>query len=188
MKNMKKLLPLIFPLILVLMPLLFVIANAASGKNSPVQDNIVTRAPFLSGSQNDIEIVFFGFAGCSYICPTSLFTINEVLETIKEETPELRVGAFFVDVNVNGQIQRADEYSKFFSKNIKGVNVSKSELESLKKMFGLVVYQSERIETEIIHSDHFYILKKNADTWSIAFVLPNESGQKMIKEKIEKAI
>ena len=63
---------------------------------------------------------------------------------LKKEDLELSLGGFFVDVNAETQIARAEEYGLYFSSNIKGVNTNQEKLDHLRKQFGLNVYDTNK--------------------------------------------
>lgn len=65
---------------IILMPLLFLSSVALLGGSVPLEGRIMNDVEFLETSDNELEVVFFGFVGCTYICPTSLFKIGEVLD------------------------------------------------------------------------------------------------------------
>lgn len=171
-------------LVMVLLPLGLFLGASLFGRATPVTERAVSQANFLNSSPNKVEVIFFGYVGCAFICPTSLHTLGEVMDEIRDENPDASLGAYFIDVNAETQVQRAHQYSQFFSKEIVGINVSQEELNELKKMFGITVVDTNRSMDEIIHTDHFYIVRRDTDNWRIAKVLSNESNQTTIKSSI----
>ena len=173
---------------MILLPLALFIGSSMFSKGTPVTNREVSQANFLDASANKVEVVFFGYVGCAFICPTSLNTLGEVVEDIKAENPEAELGAYFIDVNAETQVQRAHQYSQYFSKEIVGVNVTKEELDDLKKLFGITVIDTNRPVDEIIHTDHFFVVERDAEGWRIARVISNESNKSTIKEAIEQVL
>ena len=172
----------------VLLPVLFISGTAIYGGAVAVEGRTLDSIDFMDAAQNDFEVVFFGYVGCSYICPTSLFKIGDVLDELKSADPTLSIGGHFVDVNAEAQIQRANEYSLNFSKSIVGVNVDQEMLHGLRKEFGLNVFNTNRETDPITHTDHFFLMKKVENGWTIARVLANETNKIIIKEAIEQEI
>ena len=142
--NMRRIIPQTLLVSVVLAPLFLIGGAAFTSKSSPIEGRILSDVDFLKDSENHFEVVFFGYVGCSYICPTSLLTLAEVLDELKKEDLELSLGGFFVDVNAETQIARAEEYGLYFSSNIKGVNTNQEKLDHLRKQFGLNVYDTNK--------------------------------------------
>ena len=173
---------------MIFLPLLIFLGSMLVGRSTPVENRSVHTASFLNTSANKVEVVFFGYVGCAFICPTALNTLGEVIEDVKKENPEASLGAYFVDVNAETQVRRAHQYSQFFSDDIVGVNVNKAELDQLKRLFGITVVDTNRDMNEIIHTDHFFVVKHTTDGWRIARVLSNESNKDTIKEVVDQVL
>lgn len=155
------------------------------GSGVPLEGNVVRSDAFLNGSQNEIEVAFFGYAGCSFICPRSLFTLGEVIDSLKVEYPDKRFGGTFVDINAETQVGRANQYSEAFSPYISGKNVGHEELEELKEEFGLSILDDTEQSGEIFHTDHFFVLQKRGEDWEIIRVLANSTTKLTIYNVLE---
>lgn len=175
-------------LAIIFLPVLLLSGTALYGGSVPLEGRVVDEFEFLEASENEVEIVFFGYVGCSFICPNSLFKIGATLDELKAENPDAEIGGYFVDVNAETQVQRASEYGSHFSKFIEGVNVDAETLKSLRSEFGLTVFDTNRTVDEIIHTDHFFILKKENDGWRISRVLANKSENIIIKQAIQQEL
>ncbi len=171
--------------VIILLPILLLSSMALFGGSAPLEGRTMTNVEFLENSENDLEVVFFGYVGCTYICPTSLFKIGEAIDEIKATYPDAKVGGHFVDVNAETQIHRTNEYSSSFSKSIQGVSVDHETLNDLRGDFGLNIFEMNREIDPIIHTDHFFIMEKEPDGWTVARVLANESDKNIIKQAIE---
>ena len=171
-----------------LIPIVLITGAAFLGKSSPLVDREIEDVEFLETSDNTLEVVFFGYVGCKYICPNSLFRLGDVLDDLSAQYPEAKFGGFFIDVNADTQIKRAEEYGLHFSKAIVGKNVDQIELNKLRAQFGLNIFDTNRPSDEIIHTDHFFIVQKNADTWKIEHVLANEVSEEVMSKAIESAL
>lgn len=171
-----------------LLPVLLLSGSALLGSAVPLEGSSVSDFDFLENSENEVVVVFFGYVGCSYICPTSLFKIGDVVDEVKVEYPDSKLGGLFVDVNAETQIKRANEYSLGFSSSFKGVNVDQQTIKNLRSEFGLNVIDTNREIDEIIHTDHFFVLKKEQDKWSIARILANNTDQITIKNAIRQEL
>ena len=170
------------------LPLSIIMGLAYVGDDAPVVGRVVSEAAFLETSNNKVEVVYFGYVDCAFICPTSLYTLGKAIDEILIDEPGFELGAFFVDVNAEAQIQRADEYSKYFSENIAGVNLNSTELDNLRTLFGITVIDTKREMDRIIHTDHFFIFKQEVTGWEIAKILPNTSTKEELKSAIKNTI
>ena len=169
---------------MVFAPILILGGLSFFGKSVPVENQVVTSASFLENSSNLVEVVYFGYVGCAFICPTSLYTVGEVIDEINAELPGTTLGGYFVDVNTATQPSIAHEYSRFFSDAIVGVNTEAGELENLRSLFGITVFETNRDMDEIIHTDHYFIVTKKGADWRIAKILANDSSRSELKSEI----
>ncbi|MCG8374299.1 MAG: SCO family protein [Balneolales bacterium] len=182
---MKKRVSAVILLSTVFFPFLLIGGFVFVGATVPLEGKVIENSSFLSASEEELQVVFFGYAGCSFICPTSLFTLGEVLDEIHEKNKYAGVGGIFVDVNASVQIQRAHEYGQYFSEKISGYNVTEEELKDLKSDFGLNVIGSGQPGEEIVHTDHFFIVKKTDSEWKVLKVIANQVNRKELNESIK---
>ena len=68
-----------------ILPMLLISGSALFGNAIPLEGENISEVDFLIESQNEVEVVFFGYVGCKYICPTSLFKIGESIDELKED-------------------------------------------------------------------------------------------------------
>lgn len=83
-----------------------------------------------------LVLVYFGYTYCPDICPTSLSTTSQALETL---TPVERAQVKLVFVSVDPERDtpaRLKDYAAFFHANITGVTGSKDEIAAVARMFG----------------------------------------------------
>lgn len=163
-----------------MMPLLFIGGATFFSSTFSIEGELLSDISFLENSGNDVEVVFFGFKECSYICPTSLFTMANALDALKEIDSDLQVGGIFVDVNAASKIERTHEYVSNFSTHIVGVNTSETNLKRLRADFALNIYEVNRSVNDISHTDHFFVLKREHEGWRVAKVLANESDDQIL--------
>lgn len=171
-----------------LIPTGLIIALPYLGNGHPLEHRKVEVESLLVNSVNELEIVFFGYAGCTYICPNSLFVLGEVLDSLKLKQSTLQFGGVFIDINAETQIKRANAYSSAFSKYIIGNNVDNDELDKLRKQFGLSILKKDDGTDEIFHTDHFFVLKKKNDDWEIERVISNQTKKQVIYEVVNELL
>ncbi len=185
---MKSWTPKIVFVVMTLLPVMLIAGVAFLGKSSPLIGHELNDANFLQSSENTTEVIFFGYVGCKYICPNSLFRLGEVLDELRSVYPNEKFGGFFIDVNANTQIARANEYGKHFSEEIVGKNVTIEELNALRAQFGLNIFDTGREADDLGHTDHFFIVEKHQVSWKIEKVLSNGISKEDLKTAIESAI
>ena len=179
---MKKLGSILLLLCVWILPVSIFLAFSHSEQATPLEGSVVTSDGFLSDSQNTVEVVFFGYAECAFICPTSVSKLADVIYSIKEDDPEVKLGGYFLDVNAASQLNRAHQYSQFFSPDIVGVNLNKQELNQLKRDFGIQVKDNLAKDGEINHTDHFYVLTELNKNWSIHKVISNDVSTEKLQQ------
>ena len=183
---MNKLLSSFLLVLLMGIPVLMVVG--ASYFN-PSHSYDVVNDQFLSESENDIEILFFGFVGCASVCPSSLSMLATLLESQNKFKSSARVGATFVDINLSGAVDetQVENYSRLFSDKIRGINPDEKDLEKMKREFSLRITSNRRSEEMITHTDHYFVLARSSDGWKVVRVLENSSSADTVRKAINEA-
>jgi cytochrome oxidase Cu insertion factor (SCO1/SenC/PrrC family) len=173
-------------LVLLILPAGLVIGYSYVGTSHPIEGAIVENDAFLKGSDNEVEILFFGFAGCAVICPLSLGKVATVLESESVSNSRNRVGGVFVEVKSTveetGDRLYASNYSESFSSKIRGYTPDFNEYQQLAKEFILKVYRSRDNTAQISHTDHFFLLKQENEKWIIQRVIKNSVDAEELAE------
>jgi len=180
---MKQSVTLLLFLLLLGLPLVLVLGSAYSGSSYPIENRTIQNLDFLDHSVNEVEVLFFGYTGCASICPTSLAKLSSVLESTE------RIGATFVEIRTGSEkpVPNAAVYSSRFSEKIRGYNPGENELRRLSHDFALRIYQNTRNSNLISHTDHFFVLTKEDQNWTIFRVMNNESDETLIRSVLEEA-
>lgn len=176
-------------LCLLILPVAMVVGFSYAGPGHPVENRVVTNDAFLDRSQNDIEIVFFGFAGCADVCPASLAKLASVLESDKVNTNRINTGATFIEVKSlqerNGYML-AEQYSSAFSPRIRGYTPDLNSFRELSEEFIIKLYKSRSESGQLSHTDHFFLLIRQQDQWKVKRVLDQQISESRMIEIIEK--
>lgn len=174
---MQKTLSILFLTLLLILPVGLVIGFSYAGSSHPIEHSIVEHDTFLESSSNDVEILFFGFAGCAVACPVSLGKVADVLDSDAIKNGQQKVGGLFVEVKSTleeaGDDLYADSYSRAFSERIRGYTPDLVTYQQLAEEFILRVYDTRDKSGQVSHTDHFFVLVRNSDTWEIQRVLKN---------------
>ncbi|WP_394221323.1 SCO family protein [Alteromonas gracilis] len=116
----------------------------------------------LEQKGSDTALVFFGFKGCSNVCPVTLSEFATMLEGWPSKDSQPHV--LFVDIDANSSDEEASYYAKQFHSAIKGVHVNSEQLALYSFDFGLQIKQSD---TQISHIGKTYLLRRFEEQWKI---------------------
>jgi len=91
----------------------------------------------LSDLQGKVVVVYFGYAGCPDICPTTLSTVGAALKSLPESEVD-RVAGLFVSVDPDrDSVARLDEYAGFFHPHIRGGTTDEATLATIGSDWGV---------------------------------------------------
>lgn len=171
---MKNILSISLLIVLLFLPAGLVIGYSYFGISYPIENKQIETPSFLAAAKHDITIVFFGFVGCASVCPSSLTKLSEVLESLEETYPAQSLGAVFVDVRKHADSLSAEKYGYEFSDNIDGAYLPQEERSQVISDFALEVKPVDD-HTPLLHTDHFFVLEKEEESWRILRVLANST-------------
>jgi protein SCO1/2 len=93
------------------------------------------------------SVLFFGYTHCPDICPITLSTMKEVLDTLTPKLPNLDLNVVFISVDpARDTLEHLGQYVTYFDKRFIGVTGSETELNKLAQGLG-VVYISPKAPT-----------------------------------------
>ncbi|WP_340103183.1 SCO family protein [Rhodohalobacter sp. 8-1] len=163
---------------LLILPAALVVGFSYTGSAHPIERSVIEDDYFLEESTNDVEVLFFGFAGCATVCPSSLAKIASVLDSEQLKQEDRTVGGLFIDVKATTEsgrdISNADQYGRAFSSRIRGYTPDMESYRQLADEFIIRLYESRGDKGQISHTDHFFILVRDGDQWTIERVLNNQ--------------
>lgn len=150
----------------------------------PLEGRVVNADYLLRGSPNDIEILFFGYVGCSVVCPQSLHQMSVLVDELNDENPDVKVGALFADVASLGNMTSADAYAGAYSEHLRGINLRSSDIKRIRSDFVVRSRKTGRGNTDISHTDHFFVVEKADRLWRIKSIWPNGTKISLIKKSL----
>jgi len=118
--------------------------------------------PFLDTRGSSSALVFFGFRGCSDICPTTLIKLRE-LTNLQKNTAE-RTQVFFVDIDAHSDAEQASSYASQFHLSFVGLHFDPLQLSKISYQFGLNIKVNNE---QIYHSGKTYLLRRVDDDWRL---------------------
>lgn len=157
----KKIIPVLLILAVISVSILIVIFPTFSNKGGShialKQDLNLER---VLDDQQDVELVFFGYAGCIDVCSPRLEALGEWYATLPLATQE-DIGVRFIDLSVPKDKSLPDTFAKAFHERFKGVFLEDSLLRQYSKAFMVYFSKSLTKDDEIDHSTHLYLVKRN---------------------------
>jgi protein SCO1/2 len=115
---------------------------------------------FLDKKASDRAFVFFGFATCPDVCPSTLSTLKNILDqkNLTQNLPQVA----FVDIDVDSNSTIAQSYAKQFYQDFIGYYPQPQELAQLVAAFGLnIKKQGDALQ----HAGRTYLLEKESGQW-----------------------
>lgn len=156
----KKLLAVILFITTIFTSILIVIAPSFASKTlTYVERHQELKLDHVLDAQEDIELIFFGYAGCLHICTPRLYNIKQWYETLSPQDQK-RITLKFFDLSIPLDPQTPDIFVKGFHPNFKGVYLHKNTIRNYTKVFSVYFAKSLLDETEIDHSAYLYITKR----------------------------
>lgn len=129
-------------------------------------------APFeLAELTGDPVLLFFGYTFCPDICPLTMMELAAAQEALEREAPDLAANLKVVFVSVDPQrdsLARLEPYIHAFDPRFFGVRIPHSELEALKRAYGLYTGAAEGYSLD----DEYYLI----DHTSRIFLIDTEGN------------
>ena len=121
------------------------------------------HADFLQSEKKYI-LLYFGYVGCAEVCTPFLDKLSTLYRSKEFHALKENTDIFFVNLTSKIEPSQADMFAKAFNKNFKGVYLSKKELFSLDREYGLFYSDDLSDTTALNHTDYLYLLENNKDS------------------------
>jgi len=97
-----------------------------------------TEGPLaVSQMKGKVVAVYFGYAGCPDICPTTLSTVGAAFKALSDEEVA-QVSGLFVSVDPDrDSLARLEEYARFFHPHIRGGTTDEATLATIGSDWGV---------------------------------------------------
>ena len=127
------------------------------------------RLKAILDSKEDIEILFFGYSGCSDICTPRLETIAKLYDTLDAQTKK-RVSLKFLDISLPADKTLPQRFANYFHKDFRGVYLDNKVLREYTKVFSVYFAPSLSDKTEYDHTTNLYIVKRSKRSDEIRYI------------------
>lgn len=133
--------------------------------------------------------VYFGYTYCPDVCPTSLSSLAQALNSFNKDKIEDFVGIFIsVDPN-RDTLNNLNEYAKYFHKNFIGATSDKKNIDDIVKRYGSyykkITLENSAMGYSIAHTAYIYLFDKKGK-----FIerIDHFSDPNKIKQSLEKVL
>ena len=120
----------------------------------------------LSDFKGKVVVLYFGYATCPDVCPTSLGLLSLGLQKLTPEELK-KIQVLFISVDPERDtVERLENYAKAFHANIEGITGTPEEIASIAKHYG-VMYQKVEMNNSALgyavdHSSRYYVIGKDS--------------------------
>jgi protein SCO1 len=134
--------------------------------------------------KNQPSLIFFGFTHCPEVCPTTITTLDKILQDLKNKIIQTNIVFITLDPERDTQ-NHLKEYINYFSKNIIAITGSIKDIKKLSKNWG-VFYEkisTDKDEYTLNHTATVFMVDKNGNYRGTIAWGENEQSiiQKIIK-------
>lgn len=150
-----------------------------------------TGEPLTTASfQGRWNLLFFGFASCPDVCPTTLQQLKQAMKTLAARNRDRDVTVWLISVDPERDTpKRLAEYVSFFDPAFRGATGSHAELRKLAQPLG-VFYQAEPPKDggdyyQVQHSGAIFVLNPAARLQAV-FTHPHDMSPAALAEDFDK--
>ncbi len=116
----------------------------------------------LSDYRGHPVVLYFGYASCPDVCPTSLAVMTQGFRHLSDEE-QARVRGIFVSVDPDRDTpQKLAEYSAFFHPNLTGLTGSREQIDQIVRQYGayyrIATMENSALGYAVDHSSRLYLI------------------------------
>lgn len=185
----------LFISIFVVIPLIMIMLFSQQTYGGKMVINRDIDAPYLENTKKEINLVFFGYVGCTKVCSPILQQIGDFYTSKAFKPLKPYVGVSFVNLMPELSSEQPNLFARSFNPDFEGIYLNQKELMKIDRSLNLFFSKSLSEEGEIDHSDHLYlvereksgivVLKNIYSTHPINRLLIRKDIQKLLSEKNE---
>lgn len=148
-------------LVITFIPSLY--SNNSAGK---IYKEVETNFNFLNNEKKTHVLLYFGYVGCTTICPPALNEISQIYEKLDKN----KFTVYFINLQINTPKENVDQFAKVFHKDFKGIYLNKKEISEIISKLNVRYLPSMIDNNEIDHSGFLHYLKKNNGNFFQKFI------------------
>ena len=142
----------------------------------------------LSGFQGKLVVMYFGFASCPDVCPTTLAIIASALRQLTPEELE-QVQPVFISIDPErDRGEKLDAYAAYFHPTFIGITGTPGEVQKVANQYGgffIKVESDSAMEYLVEHTSKTYIISKDGQYVSI---LPHDMTVELALKAIRSSL
>lgn len=146
------------------------------------------KAVQLSDFQDKLVVMYFGFASCPDVCPTTLAIIASALRELTPEELE-KVQPIFISIDPErDQGENLMAYATYFHPSFIGITGSADEVQKVANQYGAFFFKTQSdsaLEYTLDHTSETYLVKDGGENVT---VLPHEMTRASLLEAIRTGI
>lgn len=134
--------------------------NAARGGDFILQSS---EGPVsLANYKDRVIVLYFGYAFCPDVCPTSLGLLSLALQKLNKDELE-KVQAFFISVDPERDtVEKLKTYAAAFHPGIKGITGTPEQIAEIAKRYGVMYMKvdlpNSAMKYAVDHSSRYYVV------------------------------
>jgi len=139
----------------------------------------------LKDFRGKVVLLYFGYTSCPDICPTSLASISSALNKLPSDKQN-RAQVIFVSVDPErDSLEKLNNYTRYFHKNILGVTGSKEEVDKVVHAYSA---SYKKVESDsamgylVDHSASIYVIDPRG---KLVKMLPHGSDPEKIAQTVQ---
>ena len=118
--------------------------------------------PLLLDAKEDVELIFFGYAGCLDVCTPRLHNISTWYSALSTKQ-QAHIGVKFFDLSVPKDETVPDIFAKSFHSDFQGIYLDSNTIRDYTKLFTVYFANSLTRSGEMDHTSHLYIIKRSKE-------------------------
>lgn len=143
----------------------------------------------LDTFKGKVLAVYFGYTFCPDVCPTSLSSLAQALNSFDEKKLKNFAGLFISVDPDRDKIKALDEYSKYFHPTFIGATSNKENIDDITKRYGSfyekVYLENSSMDYSVSHTSYIYIFDKDG---KFVEKIDHFSNPTVIKEVLKKLL
>ncbi|GFH47998.1 hypothetical protein CTEN210_04474 [Chaetoceros tenuissimus] len=148
-----------------------------------LEGNLVTNKQF----EGKWTLLYFGFARCPDICPSEMVKVGQVMDTLKEEYPQLadQIKPIFVSVDpARDSLTALKEYAKDFHPSYIFLTGAPEQVQQMAKKYRVYVSKADETEDGDYLVDHSIVIYFHDDTGDLADCFTQSMRPSDVVEKV----
>lgn len=138
----------------------------SNNKAGKIEKSIIANFDFLKDEKKEYVLLYFGYVGCTTICPPALHEISQIYEKLDKS----KFSVYFVNLQWNTKAENVKLFTKVFHPAFKGIYLNKENITKITNKLNVKYLQSPFDKNDIEHSGFLYFLKKENNIFVQKFI------------------